>query len=298
MPALNLNFHHLRLFLEVAHNGSLRGAAEKMRLSQPTISTQIKSLEDSLDERLFDRSGRGMRLTAAGRLLMEYAGQLFSLADEMVLALHGEGGARKLRLNLGIVQSLPKLVSWQLIRPVLVAFPNLRLNCIEGHAPELLGLLVSGRVDAILADEPAPTSLRVRAFSQHLNKSRFIFCAAPALAKQLRRDFPKSLDGAPALLPAERSVWRHELDQWFDARQIQPNIIAEFDDAALMKTAASDGLGFVPVLESVQTDAASRYGLHPIAPAVECSLSCYLVTVERTTRHPALAALVGGCRVK
>lgn len=296
MLASNLNYHHLRLFWEVARSGNLRGAAEKLRLSQPTISTQIKNLEDRLEEKLFDRSARGMRLTAAGKVIMEYAGELFSLAEEMVLAVHGERGGRRLRLNLGIMQSLPKLVSWQLIRPALAACPDLHLTCIEGQAPELLGMLVSGRVDAILADEPAPTSLRVRAFSQHLSKSPLVFCAAPALAKRLRKNFPQSLDGAPALLPAERTVWRHEIDRWFEARQIRPRIMAEFDDAALMKTAASDGLGFVTVLEAIEDDAINRYGLEPIAPAVDCSLSCYLLTVERTTQHPAIAALIAGCR--
>ncbi len=296
MSASHLNYHHLRLFWEVARSGSLRGAAEKLHLSQPTISTQIKSLEAQLEERLFDRSGRGMRLTAAGKLIMEYAEELFSLADAMVLALHNEGGARRLRLNLGVMQSLPKLVSWQLIRPALAACPNLQLTCLEGQAPDLLGMLVSGRVDAILADEVAPTALRVRAFSQHLNDCPLCFCATPALARRLRKNFPASLNNAPALLPTERTAWRHEIDRWFESHQIRPRIIAEFDDVALMKTAASDGLGFVPVLESVKNDAVTRYGLAPIASAIDCNLSCYLLTVEHTNRHPALAAIVAGAR--
>lgn len=291
MSDLNLNFHHLRLFWEVARSGSLRAAAEKLHLSQPTISAQIKNLEESLGEQLFDRSGRGLKLTAAGQLVLKHAGELFSLAGEMVRSLHGHGGARRLRLRLGIMQSLPKLLAWQLIRPALAAFPTLQLSCTEGHAPELLGMLVSGRLDAILADEPAPSSLRVRAFTQRLSKSRFVFCATPALAKRLRKNFPQSLEDAPALLPAERTAWRHEVDRWFESRQISPHIMAEFDDAALMKTAAADGLGFVPVLETVVRNAARRYGLEPIGPAVESWLSCYLLTAERTSRHPALNAM-------
>ncbi len=273
MSLANLNFHHLRLFWEVARIGSLRGAAEKLHLSQPTISTQIKNLEEQLEERLFDRSGRGMKLTSAGKLILEYAGELFSLADEMVSALHHEGRARRLRLNLGITQSLPKLVSWQLIRPALAAFPDLQLTCIEGHAPELLGMLVSGRVDAILADEVAPTALRVRAFSQHLNDFPVSFCATPALAKRLKKNFPQSLNNAPALLPTEGTAWRHELDRWFESRHIIPRIIAE-----------------------VKNDSVARYGLSPIASIMECSLSCYLLTVENTTRHPAITVLVDGAK--
>jgi len=291
MSDLNLNYHHLRLFWEVARSGSLRAAAEKLHLSQPTISAQIKNLEASLGEQLFDRSGRRMKLTASGQLILKYAGELFSLAGEMVRSLHGQTGARRLRLRLGIIQSLPKLLAWQLIRPALDAFPNLQLSCTEGHAPELLGMLVSGRLDAILADEPAPSSLRVRAFTQRLSREHLVFCATPALAERLRKNFPQSLEDAPALLPAERTAWRHEIDRWFEARKITPCVMAEFDDAALMKTAAADGLGFVPVPETFLENATSRYGLEPIGPAVECQLSCYLLTVERPSRHPALEAL-------
>ncbi|HYF33760.1 MAG TPA: LysR family transcriptional regulator [Prosthecobacter sp.] len=296
MTAADLNFHHLRLFWEVARSGSLRAAADKLHLSQPTISAQIKSLEESLGLSLFDRTGRGMKVNSSGELLMDYANELFSVANEMVRSIHGLSGARSLRMNLGILQSLPKLVAWRLIRPALAAMPNLQLSCTEGHPPELLGMLVSGRLDAILADEPAPASLHVRAFSKRLHRAPCVFCATPELARRLRQGFPKSLHEAPALLPAERTPWRHRIDRWFEAGHVRPRIVAEFDDAALMKTAAADGLGFVPVLESVMSEAVSRYGLAPIGSAAEAGLSCYLITVERTSRHPGLAALTTGAR--
>jgi LysR family transcriptional regulator, transcriptional activator of nhaA len=296
MKLSELNFHHLRLFWEVARSGSLRAAAEKLHLSQPTISAQIKCLEDTLGQQLFQRSGRGLRLNAAGQTVAEYAGEVFSLAGEMVRSLHGQTGGRSLSLRLGIVQSLPKLMAWRLIRPALTAYSNLQLSCTEGQAAELLGILVSGRADAVLSDEPAPASLRVRAFSTRLHDAPGLFCAVPALARRLRRGFPRSLNDAPALLPAERTPWRHRIDRWLEAREIQPRIVAEFDDVALMKTAASDGLGFVPVLQTVKSEAVERYGLKEIGSAPEAGVPCYLITVEKTTRHPALATLVAAAR--
>ena len=194
------------------------------------------------------------------------------------------------------MQSLPKLVGWRLIRPALASTPNLRLSCTEGQTQELFGMLVSGRLDGILADEPAPASLRARAFSKRLHSSQCIFCATPAVVQRLRKEFPKSLNDSPALLPTERTPWRHQIDRWFEANDIQPRIVAEFDDVALMKTAAADGLGFVPVLESVLSEAVGRYGLEPIGPPVDAGLSCYLITVEQTTRHPALVALTTGAQ--
>lgn len=293
MTLPHLNYHHLRLFWEVARAGSLRAASAKLHLTQPTISAQIKSLEKTLDERLFERSGRGMKLTAAGRLVMECAGEIFSLGMEMLRTLHGQGSAKALRLNIGITDSLPKLVAWRQIRPAAKAFPNLQLSCTEGHAQELLGALVAGRLDMLLSDEPAPTSLPVKAFNHLLSESPVVFCAAPALAKRLGKGFPASLKNAPMLLPASRTAWRHEIDRWFDAHRLQPRVVAEFDDAALMKTAAADGLGCVPVAATVLDDAIDRYGLKPIGKPVKCGFSCYLITLERAMRHPALAVIAG-----
>jgi LysR family transcriptional activator of nhaA len=292
----HLNYHHLRLFWEVARAGSLRAAASRLHLSQPTISAQIKALETSLGEQLFDRTGRGLKLTAQGRLVMDCAAEIFSLGTEMVRSLHGQGSARNLRLNIGITDSLPKLVAWRLIRPAMKAFPNLQLSCAEGHAQELLGSLAAGRLDVVLSDEAAPSSMPVKAFNHLLGESPVVFCAAPALAKKLEKRFPALLKDAPVLLPASRTAWRHEMDRWFDSHHIRPLIVAEFDDAALMKTAAADGLGLAPIAAAVLDEAVDRYGLKPVGRPVRCGFSCYLITLERAMRHPAVAVIAGEAR--
>ncbi len=291
-----LNYHHLRLFWEVARCGGLRAAAERLHLGQPAISAQIKSLEEELGEELFDRSGRGLKLTAAGRQVRDYAGDIFGLGDELVRGLGEAGVSRTLRLNLGVTQSLPKLVCWRLLRQAAHELPNLQIVCHERPVPELLGQLVSGRLDAVLADEPAPGSLRLKSFDRVIDRSQVVFCATRELASRLRRGFPGSLNGAPALLPGLHAAWRRELDRWFAAQQIAPRVTAEFDDAALMKTAAADGLGFVPIATSVQEEAERRYGLEVIGPAVRCRFHCHLITLHGTQRHPALAMMARGDR--
>jgi LysR family transcriptional activator of nhaA len=288
-----LNYHHLKLFWEVARSGSLRAAAAELNLSQPTISGQIKALETSLNEQLFERTGRGMKLTSQGRLVMECAAEIFSLGTEMVRSLHGLGSARNLKLNIGITGSLSKLVAWRLIRPAVKAFLNLQLYCAEGQAVELLGQLAAGRLDVVLSDEPAPSSMLVKAFNHLLGQSPVVFCATPALAKKYGKDFPSSLKGAPLVLPASRTAWRHEIDRWFDSHRLRPHVIAEFDDAALMKTAAADGLGLVPIAAAVLDEAVERYGLQPVGRPLRCGFSCYLITLERAMRHPAVAVIAG-----
>jgi len=291
MSEPHLNYHHMRLFWEVARAGSLRAAAARLHLSQPTISAQIKALEGSLGEQLFDRTGRGLKLTEQGKLVMESAAEIFSLGAEMVRSLHGLGSTRHLRLNIGITDSLPKLVAWRLIRPAVKELPNLQLSCAEGHSQDLVGQLASGRLDVVLSDEPASSSLPVKAFNHLLGSSPVIFCAAPALARQYGKGFPASLKDAPMLLPASRTAWRHEIDRWFETNRLRPRVVAEFDDAALMKIAAADGLGCAPIAAVVLDDAIQRYGLKAIGRPVRCGFSCYLITLERAMRHPALRVI-------
>lgn len=291
MAAPQLNYHHLRLFWEVSRVGSLRAAAKRLHLSEPTISAQIKVLEKTLGKRLLDRTSRGLTPTSSGRLMADYAAEIFSLGADMVRALQEQSGRLTLRLHIGITDSLPKLVAWRLIRPVMKVFPNLQLSCAEGHAQELLGQLAAGRLDVVISDEEAPPNLPVKAFTHHLGESQVVFCAAPGVARSFSRNFPASLKDAPLLLPGGRTAWRHGLDRWFESHRIHPHVVAEFDDAALMKTAAADGLGVAPVAQIVLNEAADRYGLIAIGKPVRCGFSCHLITLDRSMKHPALSVI-------
>lgn len=291
MAAPQLNYHHLRLFWEVSRMGSLRAAAARLHLSEPTISAQIKMLEKTLGKRLFDRASRGLTPTKSGRLMADYAAEIFSLGADMVRALQEQSERLALRLHIGITDSLPKLVAWRLIRPAMKVFPNLQLSCAEGHAQELLGQLAAGRLDVVISDEEAPPNMPVKVFNHRLGESLVAFCAAPAVARSFSRNFPASLKEAPLLLPGGRTAWRHGIDRWFESHRIHPHVVAEFDDAALMKTAAADGLGVVPIAQIVLDEAADRYGLRAIGKPVRCGFSCHLITLERSMKHPALAVL-------
>jgi len=296
VSAQQLNFHHLRYFHAVAEQGSLRAAAGKLNVSQPTLSGQIRLLEQTLGMPLFERSGRGLRLTEAGKIVQNHAAEIFQIGVQMLSALSGGDETLPARLNIGIADSLPKLVAWQLVRPVLDLGDKLMLTCSEGRSSDLLGQLASQRLDVVLADEPAPASLPIRAHSHLLGESPVVFCASRALAKKLKSTFPKSLDGAPVLLPASRTAWRQQLDQWFHARQLRPKVAAEFDDAALMKTAAADGLGFAPIAESVLDDVLRRYQLQVIGRPAGCGFACYLITLERRLSHPVFQRIAENAR--
>lgn len=286
-----LNYHHLRYFWAVAKEGSLRKASEKLRVSQPSISAQIHELEESLGTQLFVRSGRSNILTDAGQIALRYAEEIFGLGSELVNAIKQRPGVESLRLYVGVSDSFPKLVTNQLLQPVLGMPQNVHVICREGKVEDLLAQLATHRLDIVFADEPASGAFRVRAFNHLLGESPVTFCAAPKLARKLRQNFPQSLHQSPALLPAENTAMRRSLDQWFSAKQIEPKVVAEFEDAALMKVMAADGKGFIPVPKVVLEEALSRYGLQLIGESPDCKDQFYAISAERKIRHPAVAML-------
>lgn len=286
-----LNFHHLRYFWTVAKEGGLRPAAEKLHVSQPSISGQIRELEESLGEKLFRRSGRSNVLTDAGQMALRYADEIFGLGRELTNAIKQRPSAQELRLHVGVADSLPKIVANDLLKPVLTLRQPVHLFCREGKIEDLLAQLAAHRIDLVLADEPAPSSVKIRVFSQLLAESDVVFCAVPALAARLRRGFPRSLHDAPALLPAETSGQRRALEKWFLAAGVRPRVVAEFEDVALMKVMAADGKGFVPVSSLAAKEAATRFGLRTIATAPRCRDQFFAITAERRIHHPAVIAI-------
>lgn len=287
-----LNYHHLRYFWAVAREGSLRRAAERLNLSQPTISAQIAALEKSLDTPLFERAGRGLKLTEAGTRAYEVADEIFALGSQLAEHVRGERTARPLRLQVGIADAVPKLVSWSLLQPALEVSRGLRLVCREGEAADLLTRLAAGRLDLVFLDEPPPVILPRKTFSQAVAGSGTIFCAGKKLAKSLQGGFPDCLHGVPMLMPAAESVWRQVLEGWFQFHKVEPVVRAEFDDAALMEMAGASGLGVLPVPQLVVGDACRRYGLTPLGEAVGCEISYYVVSEQRRVMAPVVRAVL------
>ena len=279
------------LFLDGVNEGGLRQASNKLHVSQPSISAQISALEEALGEKLFRRSGRTKVLTEMGHVVFGYADDIFSLGREMLNTVKHQAGTRPLRFRVGVADSVPKLIAYEIIRPVFQLRPPVQIVCREGKVGALLALLAAQRLDIILADEPAPSALKLKSFNHPLGTSDVTFCAAAPLAAKLRRKFPHSLHDAPALLPAENSAFRASLETYFDSVGVRPRLVAEFEDTALMHPAAIDGLGFVPIHSVTAKRAARQYGWSTIGRARQCLGQFYAITAERRIKHPAVVAI-------
>jgi LysR family transcriptional activator of nhaA len=291
-----LNYHHLLYFWAVAKEGGLRRASEKLHVSQPSMSAQIRALEGALGEKLFQRKGRGLALTDTGQMVFGYADDIFSLGRDLMDAVKQRPTTRALKLRVGVEDSFPKLLTYQILKPALDANPPMHVVCHEGKAEELLAQLGAHRLDMVLADQPATAGIKFKVFSHFLGSCGVTFCATRPLARALRRGFPKSLHGAPVLLPTQNTTLRRELEEWFQARKIHPRVVAEFEDAALMKVAAANGQGFAPVPSAAVGECKTYFNLEPIGVTKDCQDRFFLLTAERRVAHPGVALLTERAR--
>jgi len=291
-----LNYHHLLYFWTVAREGSVARACEKLLLTQPTISGQLRALEKSIGEKLFVRAGRGLALTETGRTVYRYADEIFSLGKELADTLKGRPTGRPLRLLVGVADVLPKLVSYRLLEPAMKLPEPVQVTCREDKPERLLAELSVQGLDIVLSDAPVGPTVKVRAFNHLLGECGVSVMGVAELAESLGKGFPNSLDGAPFLLPTENTTLRRSLVQWFDARGIQPAIRAEFEDSALLKVFGQQGVGafFVPTV--VEDEVRKQYGVRLIGRLEEVRERFYAISVERKLKHPAVVAISEAAR--
>ncbi len=291
-----LNYHHLRYFWMVAREGGLTRAAAKLHVSQPTIGAQIQALEGVLGEKLFRRAGRNLVLTDFGHHVLSYAEEIFAIGQDLLHSAKQLPTSRPMRFQIGVADSLPKLVAHQIIEPVLRLQTPVQISCWETRVSDMLVELAAFRLDIVLADEPASSGVSPNIFNHFLGECGVTFCAERRLADRLRRGFPKSLHGAPALLPMTDSGLRHSLEKWFQASGVRPRLVGEFEDPALINIFALHGLGFMSVPSIVAKETFSRFGFRAIGSTTECHQQFYAITAGRKLTHPGVVAITSNAR--
>ncbi|MEQ1883491.1 MAG: transcriptional activator NhaR [Bryobacteraceae bacterium] len=291
-----LNYHHLLYFWTVAKEGSIAKACDKLLLAQPTISGQLRQLEDSLGEKLFRRAGRGLALTEVGQVVYRYAEEIFGLGRELQDVLKGHPRGRPAKLMVGIADFVPKLIAYRILRAALSMPEPVQLICYEDTTERLLADLAEHRLDVVLSDAPVSPLVRIKAFNHLLGECGVTLFAAPALAKKYAKNFPKSLDGAPLLLPIDGSSLRRSLDQWFESHNLRPNIAGEFKDSALLKTFGQAGVGVFPGPSAIEQEIEDHYGVQVMGRLEDVSERFYAISVERKLKHPAVIAISAAAR--
>lgn len=291
-----LNYHHLFYFWSVTKHGSVAKACEELCLAQPTISKQIGLLEDTLGEKLFERRGRHLELTEMGRIISKYAEDIFSIGQDLMNTVKGRGNGRPVRLTVGIVDVVPKLLAARLLESTFRQFPGMRLVCWEDKLDQLLGDLAIHRLDLVIADTPAPPTVKVQVHNHLLGESGVTFFAKSTLAARYRRNFPRSLNGAPILLPTSNTVLRRILDDWFTHQKVVPTIIGEFEDSATLKAFGQEGHGLFPISTVMEKEICQQYRVQVVRRIDSLTQKFYAITAERRLKHPAVMALFNTAR--
>lgn len=286
-----LNHHHLLYFWIVAQEGSIARASEVLHLTPQTISAQIRTLEQTIGQPLFERVGRGLALTETGQIAKRYADEIFSLSQELLDTIRGRHAGRPLQLRVGVADALPKIICQRLLEPALHLDEPVQLLCREEGVEALLAELAVHRLDLVLNDAPMPPHVRVRAYNHMLGQCGVTWMGTKALVRRLQRRFPASLSGAPVLLPTEDTALRRSLTPWFERHDIRPKIVGEFVDSGLLKTFGQAGEGVFPVSDVIVNDVRQQYRVVPLGPADGVVDSFYAISVERRVRHPAVAAI-------
>ena len=286
------NYQHLFYFWSVAREGSVVGACKKLHLAQPTISGQIRTFEDALGEKLFVRSGRSLVLTDVGRVVYRYADEIFSLGHELMEVLNEQPTGKPIRLVVGIDDTLPKLIALRIIKPALSLPEPVHVICHEGKTERLLVDLATYEVDVVLTDAPIGSALRIRAFNHLLVESGISFFIKKSLASVYLKRFPRSLDGAPFLLPTSDTALRRSLDHWFNAQGIQPLVVGEFKDSALLKAFGQSGAGVFAAPTVIAEEIQKQYGVSILGHIESIRENFYAISVERKLNHPGVVAIV------
>jgi len=286
-----LNYHHLLYFYVVAREGSIARATTVLDLTQPTISGQLRTLEQALGEKLFERRGRNLVLTETGHVIYRYAEEIFSLGDELMRTLQGQPTTGPLRFAVGVSDSLPKLTTYRLLAPALALQTPMRLLLRIGKTDQLLADLSIHALDLVLADTPINPGVKVRAFNHVLGECDVTVFATAAHVDKFRRNFPRSLHDAPFLLPTQGTALRRSLEQWFEAENIHPAVAAEVEDMALLQVLGQEGLGLFAAPTVVEDEIRRQYRVQPVGRIEAVKERFFAISIDRKLKHPAVLAI-------
>ena len=293
-----LNYHHLLYFWMVAKRGSIARACEDLRLAQPTISGQLRALEENLGEKLFIRQGRRLVLSDTGQVVYRYAEEIFALGGELADVLKGRPRNRPTRLVVGVSDLIPKLIAFRILEPALAIKHGIKIECYEDTPEKLLLSLSAHELDLVLTDAPAYSALRVRVFNHLLGSTGVGLFASPPLANFYRKRYPNSLTGAPFLLPMKNSAVRQMLNQWFEVHSIRPRILGEFQDTALLTTFGQAGTGIFAAPLAIEREVLKRYRVTKLGDLEDRITEYYAISAERKIKHPAATVIAEVARHK
>lgn len=278
-----LNYHHLLYFKTIAEEGQVSKAAQKLRIGQPTLSAQLKQFESIMGVQLFDRANKKLILTEQGRIALDYAKSIFQLGSEMVEAIHDRLKPTKISLHIAALDSIPKQILLRISKAALKSKQS-QITISEGKLDELLRELTAHKIDLIITNflPTAPSTKRL--IHRRISEKIVSIYGAPKY-KFLRKNFPKSLDNQPIILPTYDSKLRYDIDHWAKTLGIDFDIIMESQDIGVKKLLAINEIGLVAAASHTVTQQLLSGELIEIGKLENVSEELYLVTTPRKVEN-------------
>jgi LysR family transcriptional activator of nhaA len=282
-----LNYHHLRYFWAIATEGSLTRAAQRLNVAASSLSVQLKALEAQLGQDLFDRRGRSLQLTEAGRIALDHANTVFQAGEELLATLKGLSHDRRQRLRIGAVATLSRNFQIGLLRP-LIERADVELSLRSGTFGELLDHLAAHRLDLVLANQPAMIETDSD-WQNSLIADQPVSLVGRATKRARKFVFPDDLGQVPIVLPAQGSSIRMTFDRILEGSGITPIISAEVDDMAMLRLMARESTGVTLVPPVVVIDELTQGVLVERCRLPQIRESFYAITRRRRFPNPLLS---------
>lgn len=287
---MKINYNHLYYFWQVVRQGGITPAGEVLHLTPQTISGQLKQFQAQFREVLLVRSGKKLVLSTLGEQVYEHAEAMFSEQETLKGLMDRGVSTRNHRLRIGAADVLPKLTVRGLLDPILLLNPRPMLSVREVELAELMDDLAYRRLDAILTDRPLASAGHARTHSRLVLSGELAIYAAKSIAEPLRDNFPQSLDGAPALLPSPVSYARRLIEEWFHRHDLHPEIVAEIEDSALMKSFGQMGHGFFAAPLAQAENICEQYRVQLLGTCNDIEEQFFVVTLAGGPTNPAIKA--------
>ena len=290
------NYHHLLYFWAVVREGGIVAAAEALHVTPQTISGQIKRFEDSAGGPLFEKRGRRLVPTELGKTVIDYADDIFSRGMELARVLQtGETDGRR-TVTVGVSDAVPRLVAWRILRPLIQGDNPCKIICQAGELNSLLPALATHRLDLVLSSAAVPSDTGHSGLQPLARRKRSRVLCRQTAGRQLRADFPQSLNMAPFLMPSHSSAVRRVLDAWLAGKGLSPSIVGEFDDSALIKTFGQGGAGVFIAPAAIETEITSELDVDCVGRTDEMRARFYVLSMEQRIKHPAIVEITERAR--
>ena len=253
-----LNYHHLRYFWMIANENNLTRAAERLHVSQSALSIQLRQLEDSFGQKLFEREGRRLVLTEAGCIALDYANAIFKTGDELISLMHNRPAGNRQLVRVGAVSTLSRNFQMELVRPLLNR-TDIELVLHSGSLRDLLGKLSAHTLDLVLSNRMPPPDAESNWHCHLMNEQPVSLISKPGEDGAALR-FPEDLQDTPLLLPSIESEIRTAFDFLLEQHGIRPLVIAEVDDMAMLRLLAKNS-GHLTLVPPVVVQDELRQGI-------------------------------------